>query len=317
MKHMCRNLILTGLVSCLQAEPVTVSFEAKVFEILNPQVIPYSLLKPGAIISGKYVFDPARKNSCTWPGWGIYEFSGPDFGFFVNMDNHLITPYQGAKFTIEVRDNLGGIDSLIFIGNETQTDDPLISDATVYWQLDDRDEKALKSGEMPQGLPPLERFAKDQQVLGVYYGGMYVNARVTRIALGDSLFHPKLRIMPESGSFLESQVINPVLRIDEKGSNASKIEQVLLNDVDVTREFASKATRGTLIGKPGGVIWDLGELRTKSGPQEFKVKVRFAQGTVGWAVANWNMSPVRMGEGNGRIEEKNKTRAGNSRGNLR
>lgn len=301
--------VAVGLLASLNAEPVTVSFEAKVFEVIDHPGHASSLLKPGAVISGKYVFEPDRTNSCNWPGWGVYEYRRRGFGFSVNMDNHMLSPTPKADFSIEVRDNLSGTDSLFFISNEIQTDDPLIFDVAVSWQLEDPKQKALNSEALPTGLPPLERFPKNQQTLRIYYGGMYVSARVTRVALGDSLSHPKIRIMPASGSFLETQRLNPVVRIDDGPSNDSTIEQVLLNDADVTREFTAQATRGTLAGKPGVKIWNLGELKTGSGPQEFKVKVRFAQGTVGWAVANWNMSPVRMGEGNGRIEEKNNAKA--------
>ncbi|MEO5916586.1 MAG: hypothetical protein ABIS50_20285 [Luteolibacter sp.] len=303
MNSLLPVLALSLSAAALEANTVTVSFEAKIEGgTQNPRFA--EQLKAGTLITGKYTFDPEVKDSHDAEEFGEYRFKVPKYGMIVNLANIPLEAAPAKGYYIATSNDYNasesspGWDDYVVGAEEILCPDPWLAANTMFIQGTDFTATALPSTALPPKFPDLKSF--DWCILSIM-GPVPLQAKITKVAMDDSLFVPVVRILPAPGDFLQSQTIEPAIRIDGVKPADVTIEKIFLDEIDVTERYLQTSRSGTLKGDNPGAIWQLAPPKPSPGAHEFKVKIRFSNGNTSWAATNWNILPSTLQKSGERI----------------
>lgn len=290
----------------LQAKSITFSFEAKVEYVIDETGALHGRLQTGSVVTGKYTFDPDAKPSIN-TDFTLYEFPSAKYGMTWNLANVSLQTGVGGNFSIEVMNDCRFVSPFEFYDQYWATSDCTDSseEKLIGTNMEisgwDGNGEMLSSSALPSKFPDLARYPFKVWLTG---DSIQLVADITKVTADDSLFVPFIRILPASGDFLQTQTIDPVIRIDGVKPEDVKIEKILLDEVDVTARSLEGALSGHLEGDDPVAIWQLTRPTPPPGVHEFKVKVSFPGGRTSWSQVKWNVLQAKLDKGNTRIEEK-------------
>ncbi|MES2661039.1 MAG: hypothetical protein V4689_20615 [Verrucomicrobiota bacterium] len=290
MKSFCSLLVLFfPLCAPLFAKQITVSFEAKVDSLNDPKGIFTGRVGLGGVITGKFTYTTGAADENDWTQVGDYYFSSVPNGMSVNAGNILVSTKPAGDMLIEISDNGNDIDYFAVNSNENFTTHPSLEVSTIAFNLIDHSLKAISSDALPTALPSLSDY--DESTVFFYDDSSQnvLNARITRIALGDSLFRPLINLLPASGEMMDTQLVEPVVKVDVGSFKDARIEAVRLDGKDVTASFLETSRSGLLAGDQTGKTWQFSGIYLKEGPHKLEVKVGFASGVSSWGSADWQV----------------------------
>jgi hypothetical protein len=298
MKHLTLTTLCAFLsVSPLLAAPVTVSFEATVNYLEDDSGYLTEKLAVGSVITGKYTYDPDQADSNEWEVVGDYDYAAAPYGVSLNLANILVGTKPGGYFLIEtVNDypDYGG-DNFLFRSYENKSSDKELSVDHISWQLDDPTGTALSSDALPAGPPPIEDF-ESWFGLEVTNDGLHLQAEVTKVVVGDSLFRPIISILPASGQLLDTQSFEPVIKVDTPVSPDVSITKILLDGTDVTQHFLKKAKQGVINGDTPGMTWRFKDLKLTAGNHTVQTYFAFGDGNTSSATVKWEVLDASEGD---------------------
>lgn len=287
-------LVLTA--ASLHAKTITVSFEAKIQG--GTEGTRYEeKLKPGTLVTGMFTYDSEAKDVNEATEYGEYYFKVPKYRMLVNLANTPLESAPGERYYIFCGDNSNawedyqGTDDFVVAAENILCPDPWLGASTMFIQSSDSPGEALASTALPSGFPDPKLF--DWSILFIT-GTIGLTAEITKYANDDSLYKPVVQILPASGEFLQTQSIEPVIRIDGVKPEEVRLEKILLDDVDVTKRYLPSSRQGELVGDECATLWQLASPRPSPGSHVLKVEVSFKGKPRTTAEVNWNILHAKL-----------------------
>ncbi len=169
------------------ATDVTISIEAEVITVDDPNNILAGQVTVGGIITGRYSYSTATEDSSELPTVGDYWHTSPPYGISLAAGELAFgTDPENVRLLVELVNDHGspGVDNYLLRSYNNLPLPDRTPVTHIAWQLDDRSMSALRSTELT-ALPPI--LADWTSVFGVtieggdpYSARFMIRARVTR-----------------------------------------------------------------------------------------------------------------------------------------